>query len=51
MSSLQASIPPEWLLKQDADTIEFISGECEKLFEIDLNYKKNLLEANLKRIL
>jgi hypothetical protein len=43
------NLPPKWLLKQEIDTIEFFSEECKKLYEIDVDYKRSVLEALYKK--
>lgn len=49
MCSIAGHLPPEWVLKQDANTIEFLSETCEKIYDYNSKYKLMLIEMLSKR--
>lgn len=51
ISSSQGNISPEWLLSQDVDTINYITEQCDKLLESEVEYKKTMLEASAKKVM
>ena len=51
ISSKEGNIPPDWLLNQDVDTINFFAEQCEKYWDAENEYKRAVLQSNMKKLI